>query len=153
MKEAFLVHYPDTTTESARSAPYRVMAKPAVKEYITLLCGEAADNLIVTKEAVLGALWDIHVRYGDDPKAAGAAAASLKTLLEHLTPKVTKVELTGKDGGPVASKVDGRGASDEMMQRIYEGLLGLTPEQASEMPGGLGKEEVPEEVDGTGVMV
>ena len=92
---------------------------------------------MVNRTQVMEKLWDVAERYGNDPKAANAVASALKTLLDHLTPKQprgVKVELTGKDGGPVETKNEG-GLSDVMTRAIITQTLGLTDEQADRFMG------------------
>jgi hypothetical protein len=135
--EAYQELYPDSSPSATATHAYRLLGKREIKEYIQLLCGQAAEDFIVNKEGVLAALWDLQSRYGDDPKASGAVAASLKTLLDHLAPRITKtaVELTGKDGGPVHQKHTNKGMSDDMARAIFIGTLGLSEAQAARMLG------------------
>ncbi len=141
--------YPSSAESAWASLGSRLMSNAKVRLYVELMTGLAADEVIVNRTEVLSELWHLAKnRYGNDSKAAGAAGQALKTLLEYLTPKeatTTRVELTGKDGGPVRSE---RGLSDNMVRSILVGTMGLSDEAADNMLGKVqAEDEASDETD------
>ena len=146
IKGAYKAVYPDAGEGTCEVNGSRLLGKAKVSRYVELLSGEAADTFVVNRTQVLEKLWDVAARYGDDAKAANAVASALKTLLDHLSPKDTraKVEITGKDGGPVSTRHEG-GLSDDMARAIMVQTLGLSDAQANRLLGE--KEEEEPDVD------
>lgn len=136
LTDAYGQVYPNAQRSTCLTNGSRLLGNARISEYIELLTGEAADTFVVNRTQVMQKLWDVAERYGDDPKAANAVASALKTLLDHLVPKAVKakVELTGKDGGPVQTKNEG-GLSDAMTRAIMVQTLGLSDAQADRLLG------------------
>ena len=116
----------------------RLLGKKAVAEYVELLSGEVAETFIVNRHELIGDMLDFVGMHKDNDKASNAVASTYKTLLDALTPKevrATRIEVTGKDGGPVKSEVRQKGLSPEMARSIVKDTLGLTADQARRMLG------------------
>lgn len=141
LKDAYSETYPNASEATCLTNGARLLGKARVSEYVELLSGEAADTFVVNKHQVMERLWEVAgLNLDSDSKAANAVASALKTLLDHLAPKATKskVEVTGKDGGPIGTanvNLGGGGLSDEMTRAIITQTLGLTDEAADRFMG------------------
>lgn len=147
IKDCYLAVYPTVKEGVARTNGSRLLSRAHIKAYVEAITGAAAELAIVSREEILGRLWEVGngAVYGNDPKAANATASALKTLLDGVSPKdktSRRVEVTGADGGPVVEEVTHKGLSKGATRSIITQTLGLTDEQAARF---LGEEKTDDE--------
>lgn len=121
---AYAVAYGKTDLKGLSARAFSLLERWYIKDYCTALLEDDGDllELVVTKTEVMHTLADRMRNSGEDKDRIRAAEVLGKFLGLG---NVKKVELTGKDGGPVKTNL---GLSAEQIHHLRANFIGVDPE-------------------------